>query len=536
MIIGLSKRFSMTRKVSTRRKELTLSIGILLLISCLYTLFSFWTPEAYDDWVFMAEWRDVNGGKPLTLSALYDFWKDIRLYDNGRIANVLSPLSTVYSPWKEIFPILTGIFVAGIVVFTAFFSFGKKCLSPFLISVVWVPVLLLLPWRNSLFVADYSLNYIWATIVTMSFMVSVVWCERHGWNIYNFVLCLILAFIAGGWHEGFAVPTLAGFVLYTLKRLRFSSQWYIVGIFYGAVTLSFYFCPGLLARTQEQMGGFAFGMSYLKMAFDFLAVMALVMLVGLTAVIPSLRKYLREAWCNIWFVTGSGIVAVGTVLSLLFTHQPRSSFWPDLFAIIMIFILTRPLWMRLKMSSFGSFLTALALCICAIPMYYALIWQYELYRESKSILTDLEKSESGTVFHNIIKGSDIPMAALKMTNHPAWVTDFNHTSLKNYTGKPYVAVVPTVLGNPSSYASESYLEGNADAMLIGNAVVLPYDAGKIRSENVEIELKDGRGLRVIALILPYMTPMGVPYTYVSIYNNSGFPSGIQGTDLKGIWL
>lgn len=510
---------------------------LLLLIAGSFTLLCLWTPLAYDDWNFMAEWTEVNGTRPLSFATLFEFWKDIRLYDNGRIANVLAPVFTMFSPWKELFAFLTGLLGAGIVVFVSYFSFGRKFLTPLFLASVWVPLILLLPWRNSLFVTDYSLNYIWAAGVTMAFMFCVMYCERHGWNFFNFIFCLIIGFFAGGWHEGFAVPVLAGFFLLTIKERSFSIQWFLVGIFYLIVTLVFYFCPGMLNRTSEQIGHMALGMTYIKMAIDFSAVIFLCLTVVVFFIVPSLRKYLARAWSNPWFVIGSGIVLVGTILSLLFTHQPRSAFWPGIFAIAMFFILTQPLWTRLASSPYRVYLTVLASAVCLIPLCTTMVWQYRLTQEQKLILEKIEKSESGTVYHDIIKGSDIPaVLTLKMTNHPAWMHDFNYKTLKNYNHKPYTAVLPQSLENPANWLEPRDLEGNTGAFVVGNSVILPYDIGEEMSTIITVKLLEGTTLDAVALFLPFLSPQGIPYTYVTFYNTSLLAGNLEANEIEGLYM
>ena len=505
--------------------------SVLLLIVVVYGMLSALTPFAYDDWIFMAEWRDVNGDKSLGVSTLYEFWKDIRLYDNGRLANTFAPLFSMFSPWKELFPLVTGILVAAIIYIAAFMAFSPKKVSAFILSLVWIPIIYLLPWRNSLFVADYSLNYIWAAAITLFFMLAVVRCEKTGWTVFNFFPVLFLAFLAGGWHEGFAVPALCGFLVYTLRRrFKFSYQWYVTGIFYAAVTFLFLFCPGILDRSARQVGVANIGQSYFKIFVDFIPVIFLILLSAATALIPSLRKYLKSAWDNVWFVIGSGIVAAGVLLSLLFTHQPRSAFWPDLMAIVMIFILTRPVWTSLDASRFKGYLLCLALAVALIPMAYAIKWQYLLYEEDKIIHSKMEASESGTVYHDILTGADIPLVTLKMPNYPAWVTDFHYHALKEFTGKPYPAVLPLALQRYKSFSNAEPLQGNAGALKADNSIVVPGNLfGQPKTIEMDLLLTDGEEVTAAGLALPFVSSDNSEITYIFVY---GFPV----EDIKGLSL
>ena len=514
------------------RKDLNLhflSGAILLLIAALYFLLSYFTPFAYDDYVFMAEWRATNGEKALSISTLYDFWKDIRLYDNGRLANTFSILSTTFSPWKEIFPIATGLLVATIIFFTAYFSFPDKKISPFYISVVWCAVLFFLPWRNALFVADYSLNYIWSAAITMLFMVMLVRSERYRWNFYNFIFTILLAVLAGGWHEGFAIPTLFGFLLFTIKKkFKFSPYWYIAGFIYGVVALVFLYCPGLIGRSQRQLGVANTGQSYLKMTIDFLPVIFISLIVVFSSVVPPLRRRLKKVWNNIWFVTGTGIVVAGSLLSLLFTHQARSSFWPDLMAIVMIFIITAPLWRRLNISRYKYCLTSVSLAACVTVILTTIIWQFRLYKESEAIMAKMESSNSGTIYHDIIRNSDIPVATLKMTNYPAWITDFHYHALKEYMGKPFPAVLPTALEQADIISEGRPLKGNAGAVNLKNHIIIPANLfGKPITLEADMLLKNGEEIPGAALLLPFLTKDNQEMAYMVVY-------GFSVEDIEGI--
>lgn len=497
----------------------------------LYGLLSGLTPYAYDDWIFMAEWKEVNGEGSIGFSTLYEFWKDIRLYDNGRLSNTFSPLSTMFSPWKELFPVLTGAMAAAMIYLSATFAFGYKKISAFNLILIWVPLIYLLPWRNALFVADYSLNYIWAATITMFFIFLVVRSEKSGWNAITFIAVLLLAIIAGGWHEGFAVATLCGFLIYTVRKsFRFSFQWYVTGFVYATATFLFLYCPGILERSERQMGVANIGQSFLKFLVDFLPVIFLVMTVGVTAMVPSLRKYLKKAWRNVWFVIGSGIVVVGVVLSLLFTHQPRSAFWPDLLAIVMIFILTRPIWVQLNRNRFRSYLLCLALGICLLPMVYALNWQSILYKEDKLIHSKMETSDSGTVYHDILTGADFPLVTLKIPNYPAWVTDFHYHALKEYSGKPYPAVLPVALENFRSYSKGEPLKGNAGAFKAENSVVIQGNPfGEPKTIGMDVLLKNEDEIPAVGLALPFISSDNMEMTYIVVY-------GISVDDIEGMSL
>lgn len=503
---------------------------LLVVIASLYCLLTFWTPLAFDDYVFMTEWRETNGDAGFSPSALFNFWKEIRIGDNGRIANVLDPVFTVFPAGMAIFPFITGLCVAAIICFVSFFSFSSLWRRPLCIAVVWCVTLFFLPWRNSLFVTDYALNYIWAATVTMSFMVIVVRFETIGWSGPRFFAALILAFLSGGWHEGFAIPTLGGFLLFSLipnsglrnsKFKGFSPQWWILGCFYALVTLFFYICPGMLQRTAQDLGQLTPGIDIKRFAVDLFPVIAACALIFLFAVVPSLRRRLKESWRNRWFVIATGTAAIGTLLSLIFKHQPRSAFWPDIMAIVLIFILTGPIWRKLLQSQFSGYLTIVTVAVTFYPFAYILPLQYDYYNEDKEIVDKMKESESGTVFHDIIPPTSLPVFSLKIPTKSVWVEDFQYASLGKYLGKKYPAVVPAELKTDRRVGAVP-VNGTDSILRIGDSFIItaPVPSTPLTSE-VTVSTLQGEEFETTALILPYLSPQGEVLAYVLFHK---FPS------------
>lgn len=52
------------------------------------------------------------GSSDFSLSALAGYFRELRLNDNSRLANVLSPFTTLITPWRYLFPWLTGLAIA----------------------------------------------------------------------------------------------------------------------------------------------------------------------------------------------------------------------------------------------------------------------------------------------------------------------------------------------------------------------------------------------------------------------------------------
>lgn len=506
------------------------SICLLILIAAVYALMSFWTPTGLDDWMFMGEWNNVTAGKGFSFSSLYDFWATIRQGDNGRLSNTLIPVFLIYSPFRELFPIVTGLFVALIIWIETRLAFNKH-LTPFFFLLSWSAVIFLLPWRNNLFVADYSINYIWTAGITLLFMLLVMREEKRGWTLPWFIGAMFMALIAGLWHEGFALATLGGFLLYSLiAKKKFSIQWWTIGCFYAIVAVANYLCPGMLLRTGNELASLSPGTSWMSLAVDFMPVLLLVILLVGFLLFSAGRKRIHECCRNSWFIIASGIVIAGTLLSLLFVHQPRSAFWPDLMAIVMFFILTNPIWVRIYSSFFKYFIILLLLCLVAMTMGFALTEQYAYHQEAKLIIEEMGESSSGTVYYDLKTPSANTAVALKVPTHDLWVTSYTYEALQNFNRKPFPAVVPAVLGAQNWRDALIALPSDPDWYRVGEDFVGPFAAANGPGVvTLSLTLNSGEEIEAAGMILPFISPDGLPLAYLKIY-------GVAAPEIKGFQI
>lgn len=499
-----------------------LNICLLIFIAALYALMSYWTPVGLDDWMFMGEWHNLTTDNSFSFSKLYNFWLTIREVDNGRLSNTLVPVFLIYSPFKEIFPIITGLFVALIIWLVSRLAFNKSG-APFFTLLVWTTVILLLPWRNNLFVADYSINYLWTAGITLVFMSIVMRRENLGWTFPWFITAMFLALSAGLWHEGFALSTIGGFLLYSLSTKRkFSVQWWLIGCFYALVALANYLCPGMLTRTRNELAALGPGFSWAAITIDFLPVLLLIILFVGLLLFPAGRRKITECSRNPWFFITPGIVITGSLLSILFVHQPRSAFWPDLMAIVMLFILTESLWVRIYKSFYKYFFLLLLLCIAGVTMGSALVEQYAYHREAKVILDKMSQSNSGSIYYDLKTPSKNTILALKMPSHSLWVTPYTYKALRNFNHKRFPAVVPAFLGDKNWRDFLTPLALNSEWNGAGDGFISQYELpDEPEVATLSVILNSGEEVEAAGMLLPYLSPDGTPLVYLKIY---GIPS------------
>lgn len=502
----------------------------LLLIASLYAILTAATPMLVDDWVFMGVYNMVNGASPghdapLSPEGFFRFWLEIRDYDNGRLANVMAPLTTMSAAGRALFPVLNGAAVAFIIAMMLKMALPKGARrSPFAVALAWGMAIALLPWRDSIFVADYSLNYIWGSSLSLLFISAALPFRnprcRSG---LKFAAALLLAIVAGAWHEGFAFTTLCGFILLSATDLakghRYGFRWWCLGVLYAAAAFAVFICPGMMIRVGQQMGDTAHMTDLLKTGADFAGVLLLLCLLILSVFFRSGRRALANAWCKPSMRILLTAVAAGTLLSLTARHQPRSAFWPDLLSIICILSILsgiiRTIVRRRRLRTLRITLALLFIAACTIQTLSVIVWQTRFMRENREIMHRMELSESGTVFADIIPPESLPLYTLKIPAQTAWVTPFHYHSLSEYNGKPFCAVVPPSLRDAT--LADALPVGDSDSVYtFAGSLILPYHKGDRPSiAFADITFDDGSILEgTYTAVIPFRSEAGDSLLYL----------------------
>lgn len=415
---------------------------LALLIATLYTILCCYTPFYLDDWVFMSFWKEFsNNDNSFSFTTWKDFYLLIRDCDNGRIANALSPISTMFSPLKELFPFLTGLFV----VLTAITVQKQMCrkLSPLYLALTWAFMIVVLPWRDTLFVRDYALNYIWAGFFNIMFLCLLQRGEKEGWKWPVFMVTIISAILAGGWHESFAFASNCGLALFVLsKKFRVSTRFYIIFAIFFIATFAFYLSPGMILRTETHVDGHIHLPGWkVKVTYIFLSALILISICTKTG-----RSIIRHSIKSNAVVVCWGIMISGLAIAMMSTSTFRSYYWPNLAAIALIINLIYA-WSRTIRNytaiKWGATIVLSVLCISQVLI--SIIWTARYTDDWKNIMALIEKSETGTVFYDSPNPYYAPKVTLGIPYARAWRSPSNMLLLYLYLDKPMLGVVPTKL-------------------------------------------------------------------------------------------
>ena len=461
------------RLLRSQRGSLCCYWGIAIVMAVLYSVQSYLSPLCLDDWGFMGVWRDDIAADGFSFAAWRDYFNYIRGFDNGRIANALSPFSTLFSPWKELFPVATGVFLTlSAVLLQRFAAEGRY--RPSALILTWALMIVFLPWNDTIFARDYSLNYIWAAAITLVFLFFLKRaCRNRRWLLP----ALFMAIIAGGWHEGFAVPTLFGLgCLMLVRRFRLPVSVYIITAVYLGATLLFMLSPGLINRFYTSVSGPA---SHYLLKRPLLIIVADILLMGVLAVAHIWRrrplKKLFKELCSVPLIVSAGILISGYALGFLTVNTFRSFFWPDMAAICIALILLRNILRLLPVKALYLRTGAAALLVlCVLQAISAIVWQKRYRQETDEIMALLDESATGTVFYDIRMPEKPPFYTFGMPVSAIWFNHYHYSLLWSYYMTPVIGVVPTSQRNAASSEWEPDTVGMIAPDYIRGRLVVPF--------------------------------------------------------------
>lgn len=189
-------------------------------------------PVMKEDVAFREMLRYFNGGDGFSFRGLWDYILCQREVDNGRLANILSPLVCLYGGAA-----LRGA-VGGIALSATYLLLvliagkGAKGAGLLLFGAAALGGFFLLPFRDNLVVFDYALNYILSGALCLGFCYGAFRALRGEGSAAATALTCVAGFLAGANHDGFALPMLGAFGCYALfwRRLRLPGACWLMGL------------------------------------------------------------------------------------------------------------------------------------------------------------------------------------------------------------------------------------------------------------------------------------------------------------------
>lgn len=521
----------MNTTIPRSNKNLLIASGVLLLITAVYTLMSMWNPMMLDDYVFKATYLHINSLSPdFSLDSFLEYMKEVRDNDNSRIPNLIAPFSTTFVPWKYLFPLFTGMAIAMVIAISTRIILGNKWREyPLAIAIVWLAFILLIPWRNNLFVAAYSLNYIYSAAATMIFIGIALHILAGHYSAGAVAALCILAFPTGMWHEGFALPTLLGFFVITLRNIKEKKWWWwLAGGLFAAGALYAILSPGTISRMSEQTG--THPTLSTVMIVDYAGVVMMVLLLASLSLFKGGRTSIRICFASDTFLLFFAIICAAGLLSFVLPHSPRMAFYPDFCAIICSALICKVLVERVAplhriLSKYYYFLCISALLLSLVHSAASLAWQYTIKQEEKDIIPLIFNSPTHTVFYDYIDQYDIPAYTLFFPQRGVWISAFTYQTMNEYmkvtgmldSNPANPAVLPLELkdATPGTYRHGLV----TDSIFVSQPCVADL-SGTIEYESGEVRNVEGQKCMALPFInqsgkkLIFLHPLGKGNTHI----------------------
>lgn len=448
------------------------------------------TPLQLDDLFFMRLYLDNSEGyEGISFNALWKFVEYMRDNDNTRIGNLLAPIFAIVAPFKQIFPFLTGFCVCGIVYLISYWSDRNK--TPIYILLIWTIMILFLPWRDQIFCQDFALNYIFSSFITLYNVYLITRFEKRGWSGMSFCYTIFITILAGGWHEGFAFPTIGGLLIcMVLHRFKMSWYWYGVVAIYLVSALIFGLSPGIIDRAGRKFI-IIDNYIYLRLFINLvLPIMLYLVTLYLILINRNRKEYLKRFLLNDIVIVFFFASMLSFTLNVLFDYSSRTAFYPNLCSIIVIFVMIN--W---KHERFVKSVNLLVASVCTVILliqgWSSIMWQYKLYQENKIVMKGLAASKTGTFFYDRILPSDIPIYTLFFPSRSVWETRAQIKYLKIFLKDDLAAVVPTSLKNANINDGKDIGNGfyMYEGKIITNNNMLNNECDKVIY--FDVELTDG---------------------------------------------
>lgn len=427
------------------------------MVFAIYALLEQLTPFQYDNLLFDSLYLKVSGGSTgFSPGAFLEYIDGIRLNDNFRIANILAPVFSLIIPHKLWFSLLFGIMVAATVWLICRLTSRDTTGAP-LATAVWLGITLFLPWRNHLLIGDYALNYIFAGTLTLATLLAVTnraysTARRTSWG----AVAIILPILLGAWHEGFALPLAAGFLLLAIvRRFRVPPIIPLAAILCAATAIAWIaLSPGHLHRGAHETDFPAILQYPILSGINNCLTITLLTILAVSPFFRRSRRYLRQLAGNPVFVILTGAAIAGMTLSFTVKLSgARTAYMPQLCALAALIIWSQPIadrYMPRRISHALTVVTAVALVIHGI---YCANWCYKLMAQHDTIITKIKNSATGQVYHDIIFPEEVSPLTLGVPSRTTFIEPFSYFVMDNRFATKLPAVIPSALNTDLTTAN-----------------------------------------------------------------------------------
>ena len=369
-----------------------------------FVCFFTFMPKCSDDYwymMFLRPWYAAqgiidpeNGGNifkaGIPFDAIWDTWVNHYETDNVRLGNLLAPVLLMFPKWfgsglMAIVWLFTTICVLRVA--------GIEMRNKLGVGLGLVLLYFCLPWEVRMGSLDYQLNYIPASalVLWLALLLRNLRGSQHGLG-----KVLVLAVLAGFWHEGMAFVAFWGLVALIAVDRRYKNLPTIAAAATLVVCILLLISvPGMRARMtwgikiQEVFGELRAILWAARISRSFL-------ILQLLTLILTLSRKRNTIWCDTWFVMleACSFAGFGLMMSVKGTADVS---WPCSFSSIvgLLYLVNKVIPFRRPVYRIaGSVLIVPALCVMYTTMAFSAKVELGMRKEMKALVRHAYESAS----------------------------------------------------------------------------------------------------------------------------------------------
>lgn len=387
--------------------------GLIAFIGiCTFLMYTY-TPYANDDLKYLFAFKGWMTGDDTSgyWDTVLETWSIKYNTDNTRIANMIVPFTMVLLP-KWAMNILNTLMVLAVylgVMRETHVGYSRLWLSVMLIA----SVTFMLPWGDQMLLCDFTLNYVWTSIVSLAVISLWFRCRRS--SVLECCLLCLAGVIAGAMHEIAGLSLLCGTVAWMLigrNRLSGGRVAMAAGLIVGLVVLLT--APGPYLRAASSAVN---ALSFDKGWDYYVKVMGrcnMASALTITLIVISFTAGGRAMLGR--FMRGEGLLfyvasITGVVIMFYTEKSPRVSWFPQLFGMMAVFVFIRD-YLNHKEISNRTHYTSIAIILVMMVVVHLMATVYrcrQFYIVYEDIMGLYEASPTGIVYYDVPDDSVDPL-------------------------------------------------------------------------------------------------------------------------------
>lgn len=434
----------------------------------MYGLVCHFTPYQFDDLSYLIPYKDIKEGVSDTFDPqiYFNFFSQHYTTANGRFGDKLLPLILLLPKWVTSLLAAASIFI--------FLYYGNKIISggkshsPF--SYLFILLMIVCPpWYDNIFVISYNVNYLYSAALTLTAIYYILYPEEGG-GYYKKGVILIIALLAGSFHEGFSITLLPGILLYLILMRKSISRFSIfvtVALSLGALFIIT--APGLWYRLGRSPIIQLQPIHYIAICNAYLALIIFLPFI--------LRKKVRNMFSRkdtatlfLFFIAST----INIVIMYRAYMGPRTFWFGEIYSIIALcLIFNRRNFKTQKFFSSTAFACIAMIAfighgICCVQT------QIKLFKQNRDICRLYKESDDGHIFYDVTTIEDVPLATLMHVSGKEFYLPENWWALYQYYNKSKrLQIIPTTLQNARIENHPSLCTDHDIRNINGNLVTTP---------------------------------------------------------------